>query len=109
MVGKLNVPDYLNAPWLTRDYIENWGWVPTSGDVDLKPVTETPFGELPLKSRDEFKAGDIIIFYDAEEREVDGKIETDRFITVEQCEIDLYKQGKADLLPHGVVVHPPKL
>lgn len=110
---KLKVPRYMNLPWLTEEYVRNKGWYPVC-DEWLRNYPErtrfenTCFGKIPWKSRDEFKAGDIIIFHEFNEWENNKEYDTDRFIIMEKGEIEQYQRGERDLLPVGVVVHPPK-
>jgi len=111
---ELKAPEYLDAQWLNREYVKKNGWYPVC-DEHLQNSPEemrfenTSFGELPWKSRSEFREGDIIIFNEYEERAVDGKHETDRFIRIYEEDIKAYLKGERSLLPLGVVVHPPTI
>ena len=109
----LKVPDYLGASWLTGEYVSTYGWWPVPDEYfqqhpEYEWFQDTPFGVLPWKGRDELKPGDIIIFneYDewTDERDV---YKTDRFLPVDEQDIEEYRRGEHDMLPVGVVVHPP--
>lgn len=110
------VPDWLKEkyPWLTEKYIRENAWHPVV-DEWLKDLpenglsyTESPFGQVPCKSRDEFKPGDIIIFNEYDEWEDEEDYQTDRFLLIEQEDIDQYLRKERELLPVGIVVHPPQ-
>ena len=114
---EFRVPEYLKEkyPWLTEKYVRENAWHPVV-DEWLKDLpedslfnTESPFGHVLCKSRDEFKPGDIIIFnhYDEWEDEEEGW-QTDRFLLIEQEDIDQYVRNERELLPVGVVVHFPQ-
>ena len=109
----LKVPEYLDAPWLTRAYIENYGWHPVPEEwLDLPGARSenTEFGEIPWASRREFRTGDIVVFGEfAEWADEKGQHHTDRFYVIREDDIENYKQTKSGLLPCGVVVHPPTL
>jgi hypothetical protein len=110
-VGKFKVPKFMNLPWLTKEYVKKNGWCPVCDEWLQDPYfvqfENTCFGRMPWKSRDEYKPGDIIIFHEFEEWEDEEGYNTDRFCVVEKEEIEQYQRGERDLLPVGVVVHPP--
>ncbi len=113
-MSKLEIPEYMDAPWLTNEYVGKNGWYPVC-DESLKQYSKdnrfvtTIFGDLPWKSRKNFKPGSIIIFSEYEEgKDNEGKYETDRFLTIDREDIKEYKRGERDLLPVGIVVNPPK-
>ena len=105
-VEKLKVPKDLNAPWLTAKYVANNGWYPVCDEWLQNP--EASHSPIPWKSRSEFRPGDIIIFDEYEERTLNGKYDTDRFMVVGKEDIEEYERGERGLLPCGVVVHPPE-
>ena len=112
MPEELNVPESLDASWLTIEYIQKNGWYPVCDEwlqhyPDGMHFEDTGYGEVPWKSRSEFKEGDIIIFDEYREWEDEGKYETDRFMRVEKEDIEEYERGERDMLPCGIVVHAP--
>jgi len=113
-VEELKVPKSMNLPWLTEEYIKNNGWYPVCDEwlqnypLGLQFEDNRLFGKIPWKSRDEFKPGDIIIFNEFSEWDDENAYNTDRFYIIEKEEIEAYQRGERDLLPVGVIVHPPK-
>jgi hypothetical protein len=111
--NRFKVPEYMDAPWLTIKYVKKFGWYPVPDEWLQHPnydkFEDTSFGKIPWKSRSEYSSGDIIIFSEYFEwKDENGGYDTDRFITIEQEEIGQYKRGERDLLPVGVVIHPPQ-
>jgi len=109
---ELKVPEYLNIPWLTTEYVKNNGWYPEPDEVleQILPAFRfvmTKFGEIPIGSRDEYRPGDVILFEEFDEWEDGDRYNTDRFYVLEAEDIEQYRRGERDLLPVGVVVHPP--
>lgn len=92
-------------PWLTEDYVKKNAFHLEPFTIEemekRKPLflKHRQWGNIPCKSRDEIRVGDIIIFDEYEE--------TDRFLEVDYEMIQEYWQGKDNLLPVGVIVHPP--
>ncbi len=111
---KLKIPEYLDALWLNEEYVKKNGWYPVcDGWLQNYPkevrFEDTSFGRIPWKSRNEFRPGDIIIFNECGEQTVNGKYETDRFLRIYKEDIEEYQRGERDLLPVGIVVHPPEV
>ena len=109
----LFVPEYLDMPWLTAEYISNNGWHPVPDEwLNYDPemqFQDTRFGSIPWKSRKEFRPGDVIIFDEYNEwLSENGTRCNDRFYTVDKRDIKEYERKKRLLLPVGVVVHPPE-
>lgn len=101
-------------PWLTEDYVKKNAFHSEPFSVEemekKKPffLKHRQWGNIPCKSRDEIRVGDIIIFDEYEEKNTGQEnFETDRFSEVYDEMIQEYWQGKNDLLPVGVIVHPP--
>lgn len=111
---KLKVPKYMNLPWLTIEYIKKNGWYPVCDEwlqnhpSNFQFEDNKFFGKILWKSRDEFKPGDIVIFNEFDEWDDEDGYNTDRFLRIYKEDIEAYQYGKRDLLPVGVVVHPPK-
>lgn len=110
---ELKVPEDMNALWLTEKYIKKNSWYPVCDEwlqnysYFLHFEDNRFFGKIPWKSRDEFKPGDIVIFNEFNEWDDKGEYDTDRFYIISKGDIEEYKSGERDLLPVGVVVHPP--
>ncbi len=101
------VPDYLNVPWLTFNYVSKYGLVP---DSIGKGIKETIFGWLPAKTTANYNAGDVIIhdeYYQSVSNE--GDYQTDRFAIITIDDILEHKNGLRSLLPCGVVAPKPNL
>lgn len=114
-MNEFRVPEWLKKryPWLTEEYVRKNAWHPVV-DEWLKDIpggslfnTESQFGQVLCKGRDEFKPGDIIIFNEYDEWEDEDGYQTDRFLLIEQEDIEQYQRGERDLLPVGIVVHLP--
>lgn len=95
----LNHPSKVGESWLTKAYIAEHGWIPMPDELLEFPnnykLAHTFYGALPCKSRDEFRAGDVIIFEDGD------------ICTIMDDDIEQYKNGERELLPCGVVVPNP--
>jgi len=126
-----SVPAYMNLPWLTERYVGLNAWLPVARWIpDDKPefAEHSQWGIVPCKSRTEFRAGDIIVFDEYDDRIENGEYCSGRFYRVPQEHIDelffgiplnLKKRTKDELkmiiakrtclLPVGVVVHPPSI
>ncbi len=112
-------PEFLQAPFLTQDYIETNGWYPVPNDWLREPIgfvdstfsrdekgnlhKKTEFGLLPCKSRDEFKINDIVILENYK-----GYNENEKYFRIEQEHLQAYEDGRWHLLPDAVVVHEPE-
>lgn len=113
--------EFLNAPYLTEEYIKENGWYPVpdkwfSGEAPKNLVYSpffnqddkgkiykiTEFGEIPCRGRSEFREGDILIMQDYKGSDI-----SEKFIKLEKRHLDAYEKGKWDLLPDAVVVHEP--
>ncbi len=109
--------------WLTPDYARDNGWYPVpdimldSGErYDSAPpadiiVIGSPRDGLPsdgfqMKSRKEFRSGDIVIFDYANWLNSQDNYTPDMQVVTGE-DIREYKLGKRSLLPEGIVVHPP--
>ena len=102
---RLQIPTDLDVPWLTWSYVTQNAFYPVP---KIRSATqETCFGRVACATRDEIRAGDIIIFNEFDEWSLEGKYDTDRFHRITEDEIEAYLRGEKDLLPNGVVVHPP--
>ena len=103
----LKLPEWmLNAEfaWLTEEYITQNGMYPEKPDVvgsleEENRFIEFNFGKIPLISTDDIEAGDILVFFDG-----DGK---DIFYRFSEDDIREYKDKQRGLLAHGVVIKPP--
>ncbi len=112
-------PEFLQAPFLTREYIEKNGWYPVpdewlqgpKGFVDSTFLRdsegnlhkETEFGIVPCRSRDEFRPNDIVILQDYK-----GNNENEKYFRIEQDHLQAYEAGRWNLLPDAVIVHEPE-
>lgn len=103
------VPMSLEAPWLDGEHIRGYGWYPVpDGDPRIDTMVRTPFGYVPALVRGNYRPGSIIIFFDYVEWFESGFYRTDRFLRVDQEDIEAWKRGERDLLPNGIVVPPPE-
>lgn len=103
----LELPEWMldgKYSWLTEEYITEHGMYPEKPDVvgaldeDMRFI-EFPFTTIPLISTDDIEAGDILIFFDG-----DGK---DIFYRFSEDDIREYKDEQRGFLAHGVIVKPP--
>ena len=119
---ELKVPEFLNAPYLTEEYIKENGWYPVPDKwfnnqapekLPYSPFFEyddkgriykkTEFGNIPCRGRSEFKVGDIMIIQDYRGPDINEK-----FIRLEQEHIEAHERGQWDMLPDAIVVHEPE-
>jgi len=110
IVDKFEVPWFLNAPWLTEEYVRGNAWHPVPELLLEDGIHHhRKWGAIPARSRNEFRAGDIIIFDEWNHNfDEHDRYESDRFYTVTERDIQDYLDCGRDLLPSGVVVHPPQ-
>ncbi len=114
--------EFLNAHYLTEEYIKENGWYPVpdkwfnggapknlvyspffTQDNKGKIYKTTEYGEIPCKGRSEFREGDILIMQDYKGPDI-----SEKFIKLEQRHFDAYEKGKWDFLPDAIVIHEPK-
>lgn len=119
---EFQAPEFLDAPYLTEEYIKENGWYPvpdkwfegqapeklsysTFFEYDEKGRIhkKTEFGNIPCRGRSEFKVGDIMIIQDYKGPDI-----TEKFIRLEQEHIDAHERGQWDMLPDAIVVHEPE-
>jgi hypothetical protein len=119
---KFEAPEFLDAPFLTEEYIKEKGWYPvrdewlengspsfvSCGEIfvdprDKKLYKRTSFGPVPCKSRSEFKEGDIVIAENYKGRDI-----TEKFYRIERLHLEAYEKGLWNLLPNAVIVHQPE-
>lgn len=116
---EFRAPEFLNAPFLTQEYIQENGWYPVPDEWLSEPIgfvdssflgdekgniyKKTEFGNIQCKSRDEFKIDDIVILQDYK-----GYSENEKYFRIEQEHIQAYEDGRWNLLPDAVVVHQPE-
>jgi len=101
------VPEDIEAPWFTLEYIRKNAWYPVI-DGDKAEFVNTRFGTIPCKTREEYMHGDIIIyneFYAFVDK--NGEYYTDRFERITIDDVLEMRNGERELLPVGVVVHAP--
>jgi len=110
---KLRIPEYIALPWLNESYVRENGFVPdiqhSLDDMAGSNIrfARTAFGDMPCMPRTEITPGDIVIHDCFTERFIKGEFSTDRFYRITEDDIQEWLDGKRDLLPVGVVVHPP--
>ena len=112
-VREFKLPAWLDAPWLTEQYVRENAFYPVCCEELLRtPIPlrfkETQFGNIPIKHRDEFRPGDIIIFNEYNSWTENGEYATDRFLRIHEEDIEDYLDEKRSMLPVGVVVHSPE-
>jgi len=103
----LELPEWMLSgeySWLTEEYITVNGMYPEKPDVfgsldEENRFKELPFATIPLISTDDIEAGDILVFFDG-----DGK---DIFYRFNEDDIREYRDEEREFLAHGVVVKPP--
>ena len=112
--SKFRVPDYINAAWLNEEHVVKNGFVPEAPKCleDYQGGTmryqKTPFGNIPVRSRTEITAGDIVIFDSFEQFEDTRGYFTDRFYIITKEDMQEFYDKQRELLPCGVIVHPPR-
>ena len=103
----LKLPEWMlktEFSWLTEEYIIQNGMYPEKPDVvgsleEDDRFIKFDFGKIPLISTDDIEAGDILVFFDG-----DGK---DIFYRFSENDISEYKNEQRGLLAHGVIIKPP--
>ncbi len=101
LLKQIKDPKFVGDGWLTEAYIKVSGWYPISED-GRSYLVKTRFGQLPCRSRSEYRAGDVIVFDEFSDQ-------FDRIHIVTEEDIKEYEEGKRDMLPCGVVVHRPSV
>ena len=119
---EFQAPEFLDAPYLTEEYIKENGWYPVPEkwfegeqpsslhnspffelDEEERIYIKTEFGEILCRGRNEFKVGDIMIM-----RDYKGPDITEKFIRLEQEHIDNFAKEKEDMLLDAIVVPEPE-
>lgn len=107
MVMTLELPDWMydeGYEWLTEEYIAQNGKYPEKPDIfgsleEEERFKSFEFGEIPMISTDDIEAGDILIFFDGDTKDI--------FYRFNEDDIMEYRNEQRSFLAHGVIVKAP--